>query len=241
MFSFFVPIIYDDGLKSALTCSTWAKRSRFSQVLAVSTVGTSRSRAPSGRSRNQLQSNVFLFFADYIDDGQSRRSRAPRGLNDLSFLKCWRCPPLARRGHEPHLGALVTDLGKTTKVLLVLAYYLSERVRRPRTHEAETISALSVLAVLHRWHVAVTSPIWALSWPAWTQRQTIFLPILAEYLFGADESALTCSTRPKRSRLSQCWRCTPLARRGHGPHVGALVTDLDSAANAPSSNCRCCP
>src|ERR1022692_582873 len=48
-------------------------------------------------------------------------------------------------------------------------------------------------------------------------------------------------TWAKRSRLSQCWRCTPLARRGHGPHVGALVTDLDSAANAPSSNCRCCP
>src|ERR1022692_1113935 len=30
-------------------------------------------------------------------------------------------------------------------------------------------------------------------------------------------------TWAKRSRLSQCWRCTPLARRGHGPHVGALV------------------
>src|ERR1039457_566878 len=53
---------------------------------------------------------VFLFFADYIDDGQSRRSRAPRELNDLGFLKCWRCPPLARRGHEPHVGALVAGL-----------------------------------------------------------------------------------------------------------------------------------
>src|ERR1039458_6577074 len=94
MFSFFVPIIYDDGLKSALTCSTWAKRSRFSQVLAVSTVGTSRSRAPCGRSR------------------------APRGLNDLGFLKCWRCPPLARRGHEPHLGALVTNFN------LMLSFFL---------------------------------------------------------------------------------------------------------------------
>src|ERR1039457_6962157 len=129
MFSFFVPIIYDDGLKSALTCSTWAKRSRFSQVLAVSTVGTSRSRAPSGRSRDRLGLSGKLFSCRFLP--------------------------------------------------------------------------------------------------------TIFL--------GADESALTCSTRPKRPRLSQCWRCTPLARRGHGPHVGALVTDLDSAANAPSSNCRCCP
>ena len=62
-----------------------------------------------------------------------------------------------------------------------------------------------------------------------------FLPNI---FLGADESALTCSTWAKRSRLSQCWRCAPLARRGHGPHVGALVTDLDSAANASSSNCR---
>ena len=64
--------------------------------------------------------------------------------------------------HE-HIRQPVTNLGRRLKFCFVLAYYISERERRSRTHEAETISALSVLAVLHRWHVAVTSPMWALS------------------------------------------------------------------------------
>jgi hypothetical protein len=86
--------------------------------------------------------------------------------------------------HE-HIRQPVTNLGRRLKFCFVLAYHISERERRSRTHEAETISGFSVLAVLHRWHVAVTSPMGALSWPAWTQRQTNFLPVLAEYLFGS--------------------------------------------------------
>ena len=117
-------------------------------MLAVYTVGTSRSRAPSGRSRNQLQSNVFLFFADYIDDGQSRRSRAPRGLNDLGFLKCWRCPPLARRGHEPHLGALMTDLDSAANYFLAGSCRLSfwERTN-PRSRAPRGLNDLAFLSV----------------------------------------------------------------------------------------------
>src|ERR1022692_3711905 len=63
----------DDGLKSALTCSTWAKRSRFSQVLAVSTVGTSRSRAPCGRVRNRLGLSGKCFLKQLPNSPGSRR------------------------------------------------------------------------------------------------------------------------------------------------------------------------
>src|ERR1017187_3798805 len=103
---------------------------------------------------------------------------------------------------------------------------------------------------------------WALSCPVWRPSQPIFLRILPKNLFGgfwcrlglsgklffcrflpniflgADESALTCSTRPKRSRLSQCWRfdtCWHVA--GHEPIWGAM-TNLAFAAKLPADFCR---
>ena len=48
--------------------------------------------------------------------------------------------------HE-HIRQPVTNLGRRLKFCFVLAYHISERERRSRTHEAETISGFSVLAV----------------------------------------------------------------------------------------------
>ena len=61
-----------------------------------------------------------------------------------------------------------------------------------------------------------------------------FCRFLPNIFLGADESALTCSTRPKRSRLSQCWRfdtCWHVA--GHEPIWGAM-TNLAFAAKLPA-------
>ena len=102
----FLPNIFLGADESALTCSTRPKRPRLSQCWRCCTVATSRSRAPSGRSGGRLGLSGKLFFCRFLPNiflGRTNpRSRAPRGRNDLGFLKCWRsCTVGTSRSRAP--------------------------------------------------------------------------------------------------------------------------------------------